>query len=84
MSSRPVAARHPQLEWVNGAEACRILKCAPSTLHRMCVLALIKVLLEPGLAPRYNRVDCERHRGAGGAKVRQKKGVRGRRIESEV
>jgi hypothetical protein len=76
MSSRPVAARHPLQEWINGAEACRILKCAPSTLHRMCVLALIRVLLEPGLAPRYSRADVERHRGAGGAKVRQRKTAR--------
>jgi hypothetical protein len=84
MPREPIAARHSKAEWINGADASRILSCAPSTLHRLCVLGLIRVQLEPGLAPRYNRADCERHRGAGGTKARQKKGVRGRRIESEV
>ena len=84
MSCRPIAAHHSVAEWINGADACRILSCAPSTLHRLCVLELIRVKLEPGLPPRYNHADCERHRGAGGTKARQKKGVRGRRAESEV
>jgi hypothetical protein len=84
MSYRPIAARHSLTEWVNGADACRILSCAPSTLHRMCVLGLIRVKLEPGLAPRFNRKDCERHRGAGGTKARQRRGTGSRRVESEV
>jgi hypothetical protein len=74
MPARPVISSHPQAEWVNGAEACRILSCAPSTLQRASMIGLIRVQLEPGVSPRYSRVDCESHRGAGGTKARQKKG----------
>jgi hypothetical protein len=66
MSGLPSITGHSKAEWITGAEARRIVKCNAGPLYRACVLGLIRVKLEPGQYPLYNREDCERHRGVGG------------------
>ncbi len=46
-------------EWLNGAESCRIIGCAPSALQRAAMLGHIELKLDPGCTPRYSRRDVE-------------------------
>jgi hypothetical protein len=59
----PVRDRTPSpSEWISAQEARGILRdTSASVLHRVAVLGLIRVKLEPGRTPRYHRGDCERY-----------------------
>src|SRR5262249_28393349 len=59
-------------EWLNGAQACSILRCAPSGLLRAVMLGYIRARLDPGLPPRYSKEDVERHALARPRRVRRK------------
>jgi hypothetical protein len=47
-------------EFINGRQACQIIGCAPSALLRAAMIGEVEVKLDPGVAPRYRRQDCER------------------------
>ena len=47
-------------EYINGRQACLAIGCSPSALQRAVMLGEVRFKLEPGVAPRYHRDDCER------------------------
>lgn len=50
-------------EWTSGLSARKALGIGYGALQRLVVLGRIRVLVEPGLSPRYHRGDVERLAG---------------------
>jgi hypothetical protein len=46
-------------EWVPGSEARRIIGCTYARLKSLALVGKLKVLLEPGISPKYRRADVE-------------------------
>lgn len=47
-------------EWISGLRARKALGIGYGALQRLAVLGKIRVLVEPGQTPRYNRSDVAR------------------------
>jgi hypothetical protein len=47
-------------EWIGMNETTRLTGRGPNVTYRNVVLGKIRVLLEPGVPPRYSRQDVER------------------------
>ncbi len=47
-------------EWITGAAARHILGRSATVLQRAAMLGQIRVALDPGIPPRYNRDDVQR------------------------
>jgi hypothetical protein len=56
----PVVAINPDAEWINGREASREIGCSPTALQRAALLGQVRIKLDPGIPPQYNRADCKR------------------------
>jgi hypothetical protein len=73
----PSASRNPRAssvaKWIGGREACRILDCSQSAVQRAALFGLIRVTLQPGFPPRYDRKSVERYAVIKAAKVPRKK-----------
>ncbi len=53
----------PAEEWISGLRARKALDCGYSGLARLALLQKVRVLIAPGEAPKYSRLDVERIAG---------------------
>jgi hypothetical protein len=60
-------------KWIGGREACRILDCSQSAVQRAALFGFIKVALNRGEPPRYERQSVERYAAVKAAKIPRRK-----------